>query len=222
MRPSVFMTSHFISQTVCQGFCSGMRIGSDGDPVVLYGILRGCEEVMRACERDGRDYYHIDHGYFGRGHFNGYYRITKNGLRYRWNGEDFPSDRWERLKIRVHPWKRGSKVMICPPTPAIARFYGIDSLQWLHDTMETLSGHTDRDFIVRQKGASEKFSEQVKDCWAVVAHTSNIAVDALVRGVPSFVDGDDLSKIESPETIDREGYFRALAYNQWKFGEWNL
>jgi len=67
------------------------------------------------------------------------------------------------------------------------------------------------------------------DCWAVVAHSSNVAVDALLLGVPVFVTDrcgarrcadTDLSHIESPRMPDdREEWAATLAAQQWTLEE---
>ena len=65
----------------------------------------------------------------------------------------------------------------------------------------------------------------LKDCHAVVVHSSNVAVDALLAGVPVFctvpcaayrMGYADLSKIESPlYPDDREQWAWNLADQQW-------
>ena len=37
----------------------------DGDAIV-WGILRGCDEIMRAAGRRGRRFYHMDHPYLAQ------------------------------------------------------------------------------------------------------------------------------------------------------------
>lgn len=66
---------------------------------------------------------------------------------------------------------------------------------------------------------------------------SNIAVDAVIAGIPVFCTGpcagltmglSDLSKIESPVRPEREQWLYTLAANQWTFEEmkrgelWNV
>ena len=75
--PVVYISDHEYSRVVAGAFAEGARCPTstvdewkDGSPVV-YGILRGCERIIRRAEWIGRTWLHIDHGYFKRGHFDG-------------------------------------------------------------------------------------------------------------------------------------------------------
>ncbi len=66
------------------------------------------------------------------------------------------------------------------------------------------------------------------DAHAVVCHHSNVAVEAIVAGVPAFVWGgvgkdmgsQDLRKIENPHRPDnREDWCNRLAWTQWSVAE---
>lgn len=242
MSPTCYATDHPISQAVCKAFAKGCN-GSlsppdhllDGD-VFTYGILRGCGELIRKCEMARRDYLHCDLGYFrrsnhGRGDFSGYYRVTKNGFQRDWdeNEKEFPSDRWDKLRISLRPWKKtGKNVILVPPSMNWGQFEGIFPPKWVENVTSVVRNHTDRPILVSNKH-SEPLSKQIEDAWCVIVHNSNAAIEALIEGVPVFTTGesaawimglDDLSKIENPlRDVDRERYFRALAYEQFTLAE---
>ena len=208
---------------------------------IMYGILRGSGNVIKECEREGHPYLYVDHAYFWqykgmvdepRAHF----RIVKNGRYFNNLGDNVPGDRFKALGVEVKPWKKGgSKVVVVPLSAFVARYMGVDPVQWLETTIEALSRHTDRHIVVKPKYPMRDFDPKrspfidfIKDAHAVVSAESNVAVDAIVEGVPIFCSPNspaaamglsDLDKIESPVYPDRENWLNMLAYRQFTIGE---
>ena len=215
-----------------------MALGSGGQlvppvklldgPACVYGILRGCGEIIRSCEWVGREYWHIDHGYLhGNKGYNGYYRITKNGRQWAGNG-DYAADRFNGLQVRVRPWYRGgTNVVVCPISKMVADYEGIDHHQWLMAIVDEIQRNTERPVVIKPKGEGSLF-DLFRDAWCLVTHASNAAVDAVIAGIPVFTLGpsaarpmglSDLSKIDTPVYPDREQWLNGLAYNQWNLDE---
>ena len=240
----IYVTDHFNSQVVCKAIATGSggqvvpasRL-LDG-PACVYGILRGCDQIIRECGWVGRDYYHVDHGYFrrGNGNFNGYYRITRNGLQVvgdgnkdAWLKNAPPSDRWDELKIELKPWRRsGEEVVIAPLSKAVGQYLDIDPHKWLQAVIAEVRSHTDRPIVIKAKDSDASIQSSLRRAWCLVTHSSNSAIDAIVEGVPVFTTGDcaskflasgPLSQIERPKYPDREKWFRVLAYSQWTMAE---
>lgn len=226
--PRVYTTNHVHSKVVCGAFSEGCdgKIVPPGrlqeGPAVVYGILRGCGEVIKQCAWVGRDFYHIDHGYFCRGHYEGYYRVSRNSLQCDGFG-DFTPKRWEELGLSLRPWRRmGRNVVICPISSMVAQFLGIDHEKWLETVISEISLHTDRPITVKYKDGTS-LSEALKNAWCVVTHSSNAAVDAITNGIPAITLGNsscgpvswDFSTIESPEWPEREQWAWTLA--NWQF-----
>ena len=94
--------------------------------LTMYGILAGSGEVYKWCQREKKDFYFMDHGYFTNAHDRPHWlRITKNKhcqniLQHK------PADRYEKnFKQVIQPWKKnGRKILVLPPTNAIANFSG--------------------------------------------------------------------------------------------------
>lgn len=71
--------------------------------------------------------------------------------------------------------------------------------------------------------------DELREAWAVVAFTSNAAVDAAIAGVPTFacdpacmawdVSSGDIANIERPTYPDRKPWVHRLAYSQWTIAE---
>lgn len=195
-------------------------------PAVVYGILRGCGDIIRQCEWVGRDYYHIDHGYFLRGHYEGYYRVTRNALQCAGEGPAAPK-RWEALRLSMRPWRRsGRHVVICPISGMVGEFLGIGAKDWTAAVIEEVSRHTDRPVIVKHKDG-KPLGEALEDAWCMITHSSNAAVDAVVAGVPVVTLGNSACgpvswgwrNIERPRWPEREPWAWNLADNQFTIAE---
>lgn len=231
-RPKVYTTNHVHSKVLCSAFaegCGGSIVPPgrllDG-PAVVYGILRGCGDIIKQCQWVNRDFYHIDHGYFLRGHYDGYYRVSFNGFQCEPYGPADPT-RWERLNVPLRPWKRrGRHVVICPISQMVAEFLHVDPVQWLNAVIAEISLHTDRPVIIKPKDG-KPLASALEDAWCLVTHSSNAAVDAAVAGVPVITLGEscceaiswDFENIESPHWPYRENWVHWLANNQWTIDE---
>lgn len=230
---NVYCTNHTHSRVVCHAFAEG----HDGKivppvklldgPAMVYGILRGCGDIVRECEWVGRTYYYVDHGYFKRGYYDGYFRVVRNGFQIRvWDTTADP-ERWENLKIPLEPWKKtGKHVLVCPISQYLGDFLGIDPQKWTAAVVREISLHTDRPIVVKPKDG-EPLSKALEDAWCLVTHSSNAAVDALVNGIPVVTFGRSaagdiawtLREIESPVWRERINWARALANNQFTLDE---
>jgi len=215
--------------------------------LTMYGILAGSGEIYKQCEEENKDFYFMDHGYFTNAHDSPHWlRITKNKhcqnvLQQR------PTDRYEKhFKQDLKPWNKGKKILVLPPTNAIANFFS--ATDWLDKTIQTIKENTDREIDVREKpynptieidhvGATVKVDKPTvhkgnidwNDYHAIVTYNSNTMIASLINGVPVFCDPvnsaaapiseTDFSKIETPKYGDRIALFSSLAYNNWTLQE---
>ena len=203
--------------------------GAGPDTPVVWGVLRNSDQVVAAARAEGRDFFYTDHAYFGRGHYLNY-RITRNAHE-AGRVRDCPPDRARALGVELAPWRRGGgTVLVCPPTRYFMEAH--DCPNWLEDTLATLRACTDRPVEIRGKPAAgepgEPLGSALSRAYAIVTHSSNVAVEAAVAGVPVFVAptsaaapvGEiDLSRIERPRRPDREAWVNHLAYSQFGFDE---
>ena len=217
------------------------------EELTMYGILAGSGEIYKQCARENKNFYFMDHGYFTNAHDSPHWlRITKNKhcqniLQQR------PTDRYEEnFKQDIKPWKKGKKILVLPPTNAIANFF--NATDWLDRTVKTLKENTEREIDVREKpynptvaidhvGATVKVDKPTahkgtidwNDYHAMVTYNSNTMIASLTNGVPVFCDAvnsaaapiseTDFSKIETPVYGDRIALFSSLAYNNWTLEE---
>jgi hypothetical protein len=71
-------------------------------------------------------------------------------------------------------------------------------------------------------------ADDLRNCWALVTHSSNVAVDAVLMGIPVFVAPTcpaapvgnlDLAKLETPDMPDRARWFDSLMAQQFTVDE---
>ena len=203
----------------------GLRPGA----VACYGMLRGLLGILDAARSAGRQWWYLDNGYFG---FGRYFRVTRGALQL--SGRQVEPHGLARLYshgLRWRDWQRdGVHILIAQQAPGWYPLVGECSVDdWTQRTVHVLRAHTSRPIRIRAKGSAVPLADELRDCWAVVTHSSNVAVDAIVAGVPAFVLGQsaaapvalaDLSRIESPLRYeDRLHWAARLAANQWTLDE---
>lgn len=199
-------------------------------PVALFGSPARWP-LLRQAQAAGRDWYYIDHAYFGRGK---YFRITKNAYQHDGRGTStgLRFKGFQRLS-QLKPWRtEGGHILICPNSAVHFGLHGLDVDQWLSQVVALLRQHTDRPIRVRWKTqrSARPIVEDLKDAWAVVVFSSVAAMDGLIAGVPCFslapfaatvrMGLSDLSQIEAPFfPDDRESFLSVIADNQWMLPE---
>lgn len=235
----------------CAAFAAGAQapVVEDGSlrpgAVALWGTPRLWDLMLKA-QRLGRTVYYGDKGYFGR---DRYYRVTRNGLQALGPQPPVPGGAARRRAeavlhangVRAVPWRDdGRHVLVCPSGDVHAGLmrragYDVgDQAAWTDDVLAQLAARTDRDVRVRTKEdyrAGRPLAADLEDCWAVVAYTSNVALEAVMAGVPAFVLGPaaaahlgrtDLTRIEDPARPTQEERWEAalsLAAQQWTLDE---
>lgn len=228
---NVYATNHVHSKVVCSALADGFKARIvppvrllDG-PAVLFGLLRGTGDILKECQWVKRDFYYVDHGYFGPGYYEGNFRIVRNGLHASGKGE-YPPDRWEKLGISMRPWERkGRHVLVCSLSPFIGEFLGIDPDKWLESVVREVSLHTDRPVVVKNKGEGN-LDDALEDAWCCVVHSSTAAIHSTLKGVPAIPLGEfpngvcwKFGDIEKPHWPDREPWAWNLAYQQYSLAE---
>lgn len=228
----VYVTDHQHSQVVSKAFATGCAgqlvppIKLFDDDAVCYGILRGCGDVIKQCQWVGRTFFHIDHGYFQRGHYDGYYRVTRNAFQCSGLGNR-PSDRLDKLNVDMKPWRKdGDHIVVIPLTGAFGAFLGIDPDKWVQAVVSEIARYTDRPVIVKSKDGAP-LRDALRNAHCLVTHSSNAAVDALLEGLPVVTLGPSachplstqLPQIEFPVYGDRRQWAQNLAYGQFTLDE---
>lgn len=197
--------------------------------------------VITEARAKGRTIFYADNGYLAPGHWGGHFAITRDGhqvdgLADPGLGQAGPA-RFERLGIKIKPWRqRGRHILICPPGEQFAAMRGFDHHAWLADTIAILKGHSARPIRIRRKPIRRReirrqppLAADLDDAWAVVTHSSKVAITAILAGIPAFVTDPcaasamasaDLTRIEAPHhPAGRAEWAFNLAAGQWTIEE---
>ena len=207
----------------------------------MYGCLRGSLPTLREAQKhtDKWPWFYADNGYFKAGKTEeSFFRVTRNGLQHDGRGENPDLSRWCALGLNLWPWRRrGEYVIVCPPSRLFASLMGFSADKWLEVVVARIKSATKRPIRVRMKMSWHEvkmarippLAEELPNAWALVTHSSNAAVEALVAGIPVFCTDPcaaavmgkrDVLEIESPAyPADRERWAAVLANNQWTLPE---
>lgn len=243
--PTLWRTSHGINRAVIEAISKGTGFpvrdtellvdNLQHTPAISYGILRGTSAAYATAQNNGLDWYELDNGYFRRGHFDGYYRISRNGLTVSYDrklADHLNFDRWRSLGFVIRDWveNRDGHFLVCPPTDAIEQFYGLEAGQWEINTVRELSKHG-RMIKVRRKDAGQvPLSDDLRGCFCVVTFNSNVALDALLEGIPAVTsefhpvhswNGISIDNINERNlyAADRLSLFKYLSHFQYRLEE---
>ena len=205
-------------------------IGGDS---IVWGLIRGANEIMLETRRSGRDYFQIDNAYFGR---NIYFRVTQNALQINCLPTTVIDNRYkyilDQLGKSILPWKknRNGPIVICPSSNFMYLFMGTTLENWLKDVIDELRKFTNRPIVVRFKEIMPKddIDDVIRDAWCVVTHVSSAAIDALRLGIPVVTTAScaasslatPIQKIEFPNLAQgRDELFSLLAHCQFSQDE---
>lgn len=196
---------------------------------VGYGILRGTGDIFHHNKKHGVDYYEVDRGYINPNHFDGYYRISKNGMQAKYRDLDLPDDRLKKLKFKRENWLNPKgKVIVCPPSDYIEKFYKIDD-EWIRG-FEIFLSEAGHQYKIRHKSDTTPLEHDLQGAKCVIAYNSNVLVDAAIKGIPVWGENSVVSKwnnvsltdisenrISAPDNIDK--LLRFISYNQFTLEE---
>lgn len=225
----VFKTTP-IMEAMARGFNGKTCLGDppdDGEMFVIWGQLWTALTAIPKAIAEGRPFLHIDNGYVApaRGGLIGYYRITYNGM----SPVMLPDAPDNRLRRPIWPWRsQGRHVLIALPGPEFGQAIGLQMQPWINASQRTVRPHTERQVIIRPRKADTPLDRDLSHCWALVTHSSNVAVDAVLSGIPVFVaktnpaapvGNFDLAKLENPDMPEREPWFNSLMAQQYTIDE---
>lgn len=196
----------------------------------------------------GGHFVYVDLGWWDRkplpSLLDGFHKVVVDGREpgayFRGN---FATDRFARQGLTVAPWRAfGNHVLLAGMSAKSAGTRGLAPMQWELATIEILRQVTARPVIYRPKpswaGAQpipgtiysppdQPLKAVLKDCWMAVTMHSNVAVDALLAGVPvNVAEGvarefsTPLVEIDAPCRPDgREQLMADIAWQQWSPAE---
>lgn len=206
-------------------------------PAAFFGCSRYTKTILKTCKGRGVDYFYCDNGYLraSKRHadqiYDGYYRVTRNAEQV---SSIHPSDgrRFRELDIELKPWRKtGRYILVAMQSSTYFNLRGYKAPELYHDLVYQICKHTDRPIIIRPKpslsAGGALLDGVLDDVHAVVTVSSNVAIDALIKGIPCITTwpcaGTPLSMsfddLEDGVYGDREPLFNSLADNQWTLDE---
>ena len=166
--------------------------------------------------------------------------------------QEFDDQRWPLFEHELRPWNpTGELIVICGQHDTSEQWKGMPRMSvWLEQQITEIRKYTQRPILVRphprnQINFNEKKFKNVKirmpkrdfrtyddtdfkatlgGTWAVVNHSSNPAMEAVIRGIPVFVSESslchdvgniDLHEINKPAMPNRFTWANQLAYTEW-------
>lgn len=218
------------------------------DCAVFYGLEGNNPRVFRDFAARSAAVY-VDLGYWGRregGRWAGYHKVSVNARHPNayYRAVPHPQDRFARFHVEHQPWtRRGRHILLAGMSDKGAMAEGFRPEEWERWAIAEIRKYSKRDIVYRPKPSwkaakpiagtlyspgEREVVQDFRDCWAVVTHHSNVAIEALLAGIPAFCWGglavdmslQDLSRIESPHYPEgREQWAADIAYTQWSIAE---
>lgn len=231
---TVWVSDHPIAQRVGMALKKGLgdRVGLGFAPQatqaqvrttrfhIFYGILRGMADVARYAEAEGLDWFELDLGYIGAGHFSGTYRISHRGTQARFDGAVQADE-----TVPLAPWREGGAyALICPPTAHVVSFFGLDEHEWL-EKAGAQAARLNIPAKIRPKGTEEPLEQALADAACVITFNSSVGWKALQQGIPAY--GDEMhstvgswhgaqarENLDALKACNRDALFRFMLVNQ--------
>lgn len=142
------------------------------------------------------------------------------------------------LGLTLDDWTMGGQqILICGQHEKSHQWESNPPMNiWLEQTINELKKHTDRPIVFRPHPrcpvklrspvalSTGDFLTEIKRSWAVVTWNSNPGIQAVIKGVPSFVAANslaapvantDLKFIEDPKRPNRRQWFNDLCWTEW-------
>lgn len=167
-------------------------------------------------------------------------------------GTDLIPGRADQLRLTAKPWTNsGYNIVIAAQRSDSEQWAGQPpTVAWLTETANTIRKYTDKPIVIRPHprqrisnipgcviempqpvpGTYDNFDYErcLSTAWAVVNHNSGPGSQAVLNGVPAFVDASslaaavgngDLSTINNPARPDRAEWLEKLAHTEWYLEE---
>jgi hypothetical protein len=225
-------------------FLRNRRLPAGTTAVAFPGILRGFGDLYKFCVKNAVPFYYIDHAYFDAGYDtnDSWLRVTKNGFVQNKLVPNAVPIKFNKhfQHIKLSPWKeeRGEHILLIPPSDAVKYVFNVH--HWAHTAIAEIAKFTDRPVKVREKerklvlnpdGSIKNWTkiqydtaltDDIESAHAVVAYNSNVAVDAVIKGIPVFTSencaaypmSNAIRNIENPQLTHRDQWLWSLADSQ--------
>lgn len=219
--------------------------------VLWRGRMEGYKKIWDKYRNSGRPVIVLEVGGLKRNHS---FKIGINGINRDadFANQEFDDKRWPLFGHKMKPWNpTGDIIVICGQHDASEQWKGLPRMeQWIKQQITEIRKYTTRPILVRPHPRNQinfkeneftnvhvrhpkrdyktyddtDFKATLERTWAVVNHSSNPAMEAVINGVPVFVSESSLchdvgniklSDINTPAMPNRLGWAHKLAYTEW-------
>lgn len=219
--------------------------------VLWRGKMQGYKSIWDRFRNSGRPVVVIEVGGLKR---NDSFKIGINGINRDadFANQEFDEKRWPLFGHTLKPWNpTGDIIVICGQHDASEQWKGLPRMSlWIEKQINEIRKYTTRPILVRphprnviqfkeNKFSNVKvrlpkrdyttyddtdFKATLERTWAVVNHSSNPAMEAVIKGIPVFVSESslchdvgniNLSEINTPAMPNRHNWANKLAYTEW-------
>ena len=219
--------------------------------VLWLGRMRGYKKIWQKYREANKPVVVIEVGGLRR---NKSFKIGINGVNRKadFANQEVDDKRWKLFGHQLKPWKQsGDNIIILGQHHASEQWKSMpDMNKWFSQQIDQIREYTDRPIQVRPhprnpigfnvknyKNVSIQrpiidintvddtdFKKTLNTAWAVVNHSSNPAMEAVINGIPVFVSEDslchdvgnnNLADINNPKMPDRQHWANKLSYTEW-------
>lgn len=212
------------------------RLPDSTKPFVGVGQMWAVDKVVPQALKDGTPFWLIDNGFYkpsgkfgGPGAaFTGHYELTYRSLSpIVMNEPDY--ERHPAHQV-LKPWNYNPDgyILVGHPGPSFGKLIGLNMTKWSEEVVARVRKFSNAKIVERTKWSSIPLAEQLAKASVVVTHSSNIAVDAIIAGVPAIVAPSNpaapvcsttLADIHSPRMPDRRHWWASLMCQQFTLDE---
>lgn len=179
------------SARICRAFMDGAPRDAEG--YVFFGVNEANAEQWRIAKASGLPWFYIDNSFFDvtRGQR---FRVARNRVQV--NARELTSDgrRFDALGLEIKPWTvaRSGYWLVIEQSQSFMRTVA-DAPDWLSRTLYDLSSPAGAPVRVRAWNRDKHAQMRTLDAdlagaKCLVTHTSAAAVQAVLQGVPAYVD----------------------------------
>ena len=219
--------------------------------VLWLGKMRNYKQIWQRYKQANKPVIVLEVGGLRR---NKSFKIAINGVNGKadFANQEVDGKRWHLFEHTLKPWQQtGQTIILLRQHHASEQWAGMPDMRtWFESQVQQIRKYTDRPIQIRphprnnvvfdlkkytnvtlknpvidvSKIDDTDFTDTLKDAWAVVNHSSNPAMEAVINGIPVFVSeaslchevgNHSLDTINNPVMPDRKYWINKLSYTEW-------
>ena len=190
---------------------------------------------LEICKKNNLKFYNFDSAYFGNQKKKTIFRLSINNFQNVNPIVHRPSDRWERLNIKLESFKQGSDIVVIPPDRKKCHALNLGKPEeWVADVIDEIKKYSDRPIRIRERPEPRAdrlihntFKDFIKEnTFCVVGHSTNALAEAAMCDIPVISLGHsathslynyslgDIEKLKPVGQDQKQAWLNHLSYSQ--------